>query len=390
MGVVRPARPQARRARGPVPLAHRLGSLGARRSEGVSAEGPVVGAVGRPTQLRRRERRRKGGGPTVEDTAPAAPDVLGLLRFLRTEFARAGEAAAEGMYATEVRPEIWEAAQERTEDAGTRLVSYLTDPETTRLELDVRRTGGGRRGRGGRGHAASTSFSRTTRMAWPARWAAISPATSSSASRRRSRSTRSKRRARSASTPRPSAPTPKRRFKQHGASPHHRRVRTRRSDPDRVRGLGAPVHEGRPQRGADHLRSPQAQGRGLPDRPRRRHVRAALPREGAAAVARADAVRRAHRRDLHDARGAGAGRRRLHGQDRERRRGHRARRRAVPLGRPGEHRAHRAAGGRGPYAHGRGRPLDRGHLSRAPAAGSRASGSSPSPTSTGWASRSSR
>jgi len=112
--------------------------------EGVSSEGPVVGVVGRPTQLRRRERRRKGGaGPTVEDTAPAAPDVVGLLRFLRSEFARAGEAGADGLYAKEVRPEIWSAAQERTDDAGTRLVAYLTDVEATRLELAVRRTGAG-------------------------------------------------------------------------------------------------------------------------------------------------------------------------------------------------------------------------------------------------------
>jgi hypothetical protein len=111
--------------------------------EGISADGPVVGAVGRPTQLRRRERRRKGAGPTVEETAPAAPDVVGLLRYLRTEFERAGEKAADGMYATEVRPEIWETAEAHTEDAGTRLVSYLTDEETTRLELEVRRTGAG-------------------------------------------------------------------------------------------------------------------------------------------------------------------------------------------------------------------------------------------------------
>jgi hypothetical protein len=111
--------------------------------EGISAEGPVVGVVGHPTQLRRRERRRKGGGPTVEDTAPAAPDVIGLLRFLRTEFARAGHQAADGIYATEVRPEIWLAAEERTQDAGSRLVSYLTDPEATTLELAVRRTGAG-------------------------------------------------------------------------------------------------------------------------------------------------------------------------------------------------------------------------------------------------------
>jgi hypothetical protein len=111
--------------------------------EGVSPEGPVVGVVGRPTQLRRRERPRKGGGPTVEDTAPAAPEVIGLLRFLRTEFARAGAKGADGIYATELRPEIWADAEARTEDAGTRLVSYLTDPETTRLELAVRRTGAG-------------------------------------------------------------------------------------------------------------------------------------------------------------------------------------------------------------------------------------------------------
>jgi hypothetical protein len=111
--------------------------------EGISPDGPVVGVVGRPTQLRRRERRRAGGGLTVEDTAPAGPDVIGLLRYLRTEFARAGVTAAEGMYATEVRPEIWAAAEEHTEDAGVRLVSYLTDPDATRLELDVRRTGAG-------------------------------------------------------------------------------------------------------------------------------------------------------------------------------------------------------------------------------------------------------
>jgi len=111
--------------------------------EGHSADGPVVGVVGRPTQLRRRERRRKGGGPTVEDTPPAAPDVIGLLRFLRTELGRAGASAAEGLYATEVRPEIWAAAERRTEDAGTRLVSHLTDADSSRLELAVRRTGAG-------------------------------------------------------------------------------------------------------------------------------------------------------------------------------------------------------------------------------------------------------
>lgn len=122
---------------------HTDGELWLPAVEGISAEGPVVGMVGRPTQLRRRERRRKGGGPTVEDTPPAAPDVIGLLRFLRSELDRAGEKSAAGLYATDVRPEIWAAAEAHTEDAGSRLVAYLTDPDATRLELAVRRTGAG-------------------------------------------------------------------------------------------------------------------------------------------------------------------------------------------------------------------------------------------------------
>jgi hypothetical protein len=111
--------------------------------EGVSEDGPVVGVVGHAPQLRRGERRRLGAGPSVEDTAPAAPDVIALIRYLQTELGRAGEMAAWGLHATQVRPEIWAAAEERTEDAGTRLVAHLTDPESTRLELAVRRTGAG-------------------------------------------------------------------------------------------------------------------------------------------------------------------------------------------------------------------------------------------------------
>jgi hypothetical protein len=111
--------------------------------EGVSAEGAVVGVVGRPAELGRRGRRRRGGGPELEDHAPAAPEVVGLLRYLRTELGRAAAKGAEGLYACEVRPDIWAAAQERTEDAGTRLVAHLQDDEATRLELEVRRTGAG-------------------------------------------------------------------------------------------------------------------------------------------------------------------------------------------------------------------------------------------------------
>jgi hypothetical protein len=47
------------------------------------------------------------------------------------------------LYACEVRPEIWAAAERRTDDAGSRLVAYLDDGESTRLELSVRRTGAG-------------------------------------------------------------------------------------------------------------------------------------------------------------------------------------------------------------------------------------------------------
>jgi hypothetical protein len=111
--------------------------------EGVSPEGPVVGVIGHAPQLRRRERRRKGAGPSVEDRAPAAPDVIALIRYLQTELGRARHAAAGGVYASDVRPEIWAAAEARTEDAGVRLVANLTDEASTRLELAVRRTGAG-------------------------------------------------------------------------------------------------------------------------------------------------------------------------------------------------------------------------------------------------------
>jgi len=111
--------------------------------EGVSPEGPVVGVIGHAPQLRRRERRRKGAGPSVEDRAPAAPDVIALIRYLQTELGRARHAAAGGFYASDVRPEIWAAAEARTEDAGVRLVAHLTDEASTRLELAVRRTGAG-------------------------------------------------------------------------------------------------------------------------------------------------------------------------------------------------------------------------------------------------------
>src|SRR4051794_747979 len=113
--------------------------------EGVSAEGPVVGVLENAARLADPERRRAGGGPVAQETAPAAPEVVSLLRFLRSEFERSSRVQIDtaALYAHDVRPEIWAAAEERTESAGFSLVAYMTDEEHTRLELNVRRTGAG-------------------------------------------------------------------------------------------------------------------------------------------------------------------------------------------------------------------------------------------------------
>jgi hypothetical protein len=111
--------------------------------DGYSAEGHVVGALAHGLRLRAEGRRRAGALPPRAE-APAAPDILGLLRLLRVELARGRRTElAAGLYATELRPEIWAAAELKTEDAGTRLLLYLTDEDSTQLELIVRRTGAG-------------------------------------------------------------------------------------------------------------------------------------------------------------------------------------------------------------------------------------------------------
>ena len=113
--------------------------------EGVSAEGPVVGVLENAARIADPERRRAGGGPMAQDAAPAAIDVVSLLRFLRAEMERSTrmEMDTDALYASEVRPEIWTVAELRTEPAGFTLVAYLSDDDTTRLELNVRRTGAG-------------------------------------------------------------------------------------------------------------------------------------------------------------------------------------------------------------------------------------------------------
>jgi hypothetical protein len=112
--------------------------------EGTSPDGPVVGVLGHARRLRAPERRRAGAGPAPEDTAPAAPDVVALLRVVRAELRRTGGTADPAtVYASEVRPEIWKAAERRVEDTGRRLVAHLSDAEGSRLELAICRTGAG-------------------------------------------------------------------------------------------------------------------------------------------------------------------------------------------------------------------------------------------------------
>jgi hypothetical protein len=109
--------------------------------EGSSDDGPVIGVLARSGSLRGPERRRAGPAVTAP---PAADDLLGLLRYLRTELGRSRRTVdPPPLFADEVLPEVWRAAEQRTRDAGSRLVAYLADDAGTQLELAVRRTRAG-------------------------------------------------------------------------------------------------------------------------------------------------------------------------------------------------------------------------------------------------------
>jgi hypothetical protein len=109
--------------------------------DGASAEGPVIGVLGQATRLRGDERPRlRAAGPAYTPPAPAAPDVLDLLRHLQTTAGAPGRPPLPDLYAAEMRPEIWAAARRHTEPTQHRLVAYLSDPEGTELELPIART----------------------------------------------------------------------------------------------------------------------------------------------------------------------------------------------------------------------------------------------------------
>jgi hypothetical protein len=112
--------------------------------EGVSPEGPVIGLLAHPAELRGRGGGRGPSGPPPSSKTPAAPDVAGLLRFVRAELSRGRTSFdPEGLYATGVRPEIWRVAEEKLERTGVRLVAHLTDEDASRIELPVLRMGSG-------------------------------------------------------------------------------------------------------------------------------------------------------------------------------------------------------------------------------------------------------
>lgn len=112
--------------------------------DGVSPEGPVIGILDHAARLRSRERRRAAAGPAPREAAPAAPDVLSLLRFLRSELARSRRRVdPETLYVSEVRPDIWRTAEAKMDPPHANLVAFLSDDDGSRLDLPVRHTGAG-------------------------------------------------------------------------------------------------------------------------------------------------------------------------------------------------------------------------------------------------------
>jgi hypothetical protein len=110
--------------------------------EGRSSEGLVIGLLGEATELKPEQRRRAG---TQElSSPPAASDVASLLRLVGNELAEKGELEDPfALYATQVRPAIWERTGELTDATGERFTCWLEGEESEPLELPLRRTAAG-------------------------------------------------------------------------------------------------------------------------------------------------------------------------------------------------------------------------------------------------------
>jgi hypothetical protein len=107
--------------------------------EGVSEQGPVVGLLSHPAELRSEPRRRVGAAP---EPPPSSPDVTGLLRRIGAEMAQRGRLLNPwALYAAEVRPEIWARTEEITDPTSSTLACHLESGE--RLEVPVRHTAAG-------------------------------------------------------------------------------------------------------------------------------------------------------------------------------------------------------------------------------------------------------
>ena len=105
--------------------------------EGVSDDGPVVGLLAHPAELRDGERR---GAP--QDPPPSAPDVTGLLRRIGAEMVQRGATRNPwALYASDVRREIWARTEALTDPTSSTLVCHMEGGED--LECPVRHTAAG-------------------------------------------------------------------------------------------------------------------------------------------------------------------------------------------------------------------------------------------------------
>ncbi|MDX6632717.1 MAG: hypothetical protein QOG26_722 [Solirubrobacterales bacterium] len=107
--------------------------------EGVSAEGPVIGLLVHPAELKAEAR---DGGSLLPDAPPAGADVTALLRYVGNELARRGTLTNPwGLYASDIRPEIWARTEELTDTTSRTLGCHLEG--AGELRLPIRHTAAG-------------------------------------------------------------------------------------------------------------------------------------------------------------------------------------------------------------------------------------------------------